>query len=95
MAMPARLHWVTATLLAAWGALLVFAFVARPHGCEWGTDAYGVAGLVVIALGVGLPWWRRDRTWLRRLQLAVAYGFAGLALTVAGLLAANLPVFCP
>ena len=95
MATPARLHWVTATLLAAWGALLVFAFVARPYGCEWGTDAYGVAGLAVIVLGVLLPWCRRDRTLLKRLQLAVAYGFAGLAVTVAGLFAADLPVFCP
>jgi hypothetical protein len=90
-----RPHRVTATLLAALVALFVFAFVARPYGCAWGTDAYGYAGLGVIALGVGLPWLRRDRTWLERLQLTVAWGFAAFAVTVAGLFAADLPLFCP
>jgi len=76
-------------------ALLAFGYLARPYGCAGGTDAYGYAGLGVIALGVALPWFRRDRTGLRRLQLAVAWGFAALATTVAGLFAANLPLFCP
>jgi hypothetical protein len=69
--------------------------VAAPHGCAWGTDAYGLAAVGAIALGVVLPWLRFDRPLLRRLQLAVACGFASLAVAIAVFFLADLPVFCP
>jgi hypothetical protein len=95
MSTPAPKPWVTNALLLAWAALGVFGFVAAPHGCAWGTDAFGLAAVGAIALGVGLPWLRFDRPPLRRLQLAVLCGFASLAVALAVFFLAGLPVFCP
>lgn len=90
-----RPHWTGLALVAAWLALLGFGFVAGPQGCAWGTDAYGYAALGVIGLGVALPWLRTGTPWLRRLQLTVAFGFASLAVAVAGIWIADLPLLCP
>jgi hypothetical protein len=90
-----RPDWSGLALVAAWLALLAFGFVARPHGCAWGTDAYGYAALGVIGFGVALPWLRRDIPWMRRLQLTVAFGFASLVIAVAGFWLADLPLLCP
>jgi hypothetical protein len=95
MSTPAPKPWVTNTLMAAWAALCIFGFVAAPHGCAWGTDAFGLAAVGVIALGVVLPWFRFDRPPLRRLRLAVACGFASLAVAIVVFFLADLPVFCP
>jgi hypothetical protein len=92
---PSRPHWTTLAVLATWPALLAFAFVAQPHGCAWGTDAYAYAGLAVVGLAVVLPWLRTGLAWLRRLQRAVAFGFAAFAVAVAGFWLAELPLLCP
>ena len=95
MSPPAPIPWVTTVLVLAWIALAVLGVVAAQHGCAWGTDTYGSAALAVVTLGMVLPWFRFDRPLVRRLQLAVACGFASLAVAIGIFFLADLPVFCP
>jgi hypothetical protein len=97
MATPApawRPSWVTVAMVAAQAGLFAFAFVAAPHGCAWGTDAYLYAAMVLLALGALLPWLLTGRTWLRRLGLALGLTFLGLCVTAAGMEFAGLPLVC-
>jgi hypothetical protein len=97
MATPApawRPSWVTVVITIAQVALFAFAFVAAPHGCAWGTDAYLYAAIALLGLSASLPWllWRRSA--LRRLGLAAALTFLSLCMAAAGMEFAGLPLLC-
>jgi hypothetical protein len=97
MATPApawRPSWVTLVIVAAQAALFAFAFVAAPHGCAWGTDAYLYCAIVLLGLGALLPWLRFGRPWWRRLGLALGLTVASLCVTAAGMQFAGLPLLC-
>jgi hypothetical protein len=72
-----------------------FAFVAAPHSCEWGLNAYFALGLVaVIALFLG-PLWLLSRNALsKRLLLGLGLAATGLVAWIAGLFAANVQILC-
>ncbi|MGQ0522397.1 MAG: hypothetical protein ACT4P8_01910 [Betaproteobacteria bacterium] len=76
-------------------ALFAFAFVAAPHSCEWGLNAYFTLGLVaVFALFFG-PLWLLNRNALsRRLLLGLGLAVTGLVVWTAGLFAANVQILC-
>ncbi len=88
----------TSTLLVA--ALLVlglfgFAFVAAPHSCEWGLQAYVLTGAAVLALLIALPWLlEAQATFGRRALFSLGFAGLGLAVWIAGLFAANVRLIC-
>lgn len=86
MSTPVPAPWVTSVLILAWVALGIVGIVAAPHA---------LAAVGVIALGMVLPWFRFNRTRLRRLQLAVVCGFASLAVAIGMFYIAELPLCCP
>lgn len=76
-------------------ALLAIAFVAAPHSCEGGTDAYAAAGVVaVLALGAWPFVAARDRPARHRVVLAFALAMIAVAVWVAGLFLANVRIVC-
>lgn len=67
---PRPVPWPQALLCAA---LFVFAFVAAPHSCAWGLDAYAGAGLAVVVALALLAFIGHGRS-ARRAALHVALG---------------------
>jgi hypothetical protein len=97
MATPApawRPSWVTVVIAIAQVALFAFAFVAAPHGCAWGTDAYLYAAIALLVLGALLPWLLFDRSRLRRLALAAGLTVLSACMIIAGMEFAGLPLLC-
>ena len=89
-----RPSWVTVAMVVAQVALFAFAFVAAPHGCAWGTDAYLYAALAVLGACVLLPWLLWRRPWWHRLGLAAGLSISCVCVTVAGMQVAGLPLLC-
>ena len=77
------------------GTLFAFAFVAAPHSCDWGLNAYFLLGLVaMIALffvPVGLL---RETALAKRILLGLGLAAIGFAAWIAGLFAANVQILC-
>jgi len=76
-------------------ALVVFAFVAAPHSCEWGLDAYALAGLASAVGLFALPLVHHGAVpRIRRIPAAAGLAALGIAVWVAGLFLANVRIFC-
>lgn len=76
-------------------ALLVFAFVAAPHSCEWGLNAYAVAGFAFVVALFALPFFQRDAVpRVRRIMAGAGLSALGVAVWVAGLFLANVRILC-
>lgn len=84
-----------ATCLAVCAALFGFAFLAAPASCEWGLEAYTVAGLASIVALFGTPLLLRARSSSAASAL-IGLGFAasGIAVWLAGLFMANVRIIC-
>jgi hypothetical protein len=83
------------TAIVYWALLLMLAFIAAPHSCEWGLATYtwaGVLGLVGLpAAAVMFP--EEERAGRRTFRLVVLV-VGTLAVWVAGLFAANVRIMC-
>jgi hypothetical protein len=76
-------------------ALVLFAFVAAPHSCEWGLNAYFWAGVACVVLLAGLPFALLSASLIqRRLLIAFALSGAACASWIAGLFIANVRILC-
>ena len=76
-------------------ALVLFAFVAAPHSCEWGLTAYFWAGVACVVLLAALPFALLSASLMqRRLLIAFALAGAGCASWIAGLFIANVRIMC-
>jgi len=85
--------WVAGGVLMA--ALFVFAFVAAPKSCEWGLDAYFLAGLACAVALLALPFvLRAGRSLALCAGVAVALVALGFSAWVAGLFVANVRILC-
>ena len=75
--------------------LIVLAFAAAPHSCEWGLDAYFWSGVAVVLVLLVAPFVleRRRALWMR-LLMALGSGGLGLAAWVFGLMVANVRILC-
>ena len=76
-------------------ALVLFAFVAAPHSCEWGLTAYFWAGVACVILLAALPFARLTPSPIQH-RLAIAFALAGAACAswIAGLFIANVRIMC-
>lgn len=92
MNLHAPLVWLAAALCAA---LIVLAFVAAPHSCEWGLETYFWSGIAVVFVLFTAPFVleRRRVLWLR-LLIALGTGGLGVAVWVLGLVIANVRILC-
>ncbi len=80
---------------AVCAALLAFAFAAAPWSCEGGLEAYLIAGLVGIAVLLGIPFaFRTDASATKRLAIGAAFAALGLGCWFAGLFVANVRILC-
>jgi len=85
--------WIAGGILVA--ALFVFAFVAAPKSCEWGLDAYFVAGIACAVALLALPFvLRAGRSLALCTGVAAALVALGFAAWVAGLFIANVRILC-
>ena len=76
-------------------ALLVFAFVAAPHSCEWGLAAYFWSGVGTIVTLLAVPMiLRTDAPFAKRVAVSLGFAAIGLVVWVAGLFAANVRIMC-
>lgn len=85
-------HRIAAVLCSA---LFVFAFVAAPHSCEWGLDAYFWAGIAAALLLAAAPFtrWSKPAASTPLLQSLLDVGTVA-AVWVAGLLVADVRIMC-
>ena len=75
--------------------LLLFAFVAAPHSCDWGLDAYVAVGAASIGALIVLPYvLRMEAPPGQRALLALAFVAAGGGVWLLGLIAANVRIVC-
>jgi multidrug transporter EmrE-like cation transporter len=75
--------------------LLMLAFVAAPHSCEWGLSAYVWSGLAALLLMLVSPFLlRSDLPPARRTGLALGYGALLFGVWTLGLFAANVRILC-
>lgn len=75
--------------------LLVFAFVVAPHSCEWGLEAYFVAGVASLAALLVVPFIVRAGASVGgRAGLALALVAAGGGVWLLGLFAADVRIVC-
>lgn len=90
---PSRAPLYTVGALVA--ALFVFAFVAAPHACEWGLNAYLGTGAVVGVSCLGLPFLLPGARLFRSPHLsALTLGTGCFAVWLGGLLAADFQLLC-
>ncbi len=77
-------------------AMLVVAFVAAPHSCEWGLDTYAIAGVVGLAVLLTMPFALRigGNSLLVRAGWAAVFAAAGACVWFAGLFAASFRIMC-
>lgn len=76
-------------------ALVLFAFVAAPHSCEWGLSAYFWAGVACVVLLAAMPFALPSASSIQhRLPIAFALAGAACASWVAGLFIANVRILC-
>jgi len=76
-------------------ALFGFAFVAAPSACEWGNDAYLLAGIVALAALFAWPMVATaDRSLVFRAGLGLLFAAIGCAVWLGGLFAANFRLIC-
>ena len=76
-------------------ALVLFAYVAAPHSCEWGLSAYFWAGVACVVLLAALPFTLLSTSLMQR-RLLIAFALAGAACAswIAGLFIANVRILC-
>jgi len=82
---------------AATVAMLLFAsaFAAAPRSCEGGLDLYFWLGVLTLVTFLVVPFVAHlGRSLALRLVWAVALGFGGVAIWVAGLFVANVRIIC-
>jgi len=85
--------WVAGGIVMT--ALFVFAFVAAPKSCEWGLNAYFLAGVACAVALVALPFvLRAGRSPALCAGVAVALLALGFGAWVAGLFIANVRIMC-
>ena len=76
-------------------SMFVFAFIAAPKSCEWGLNAYALAGVICIVLLLVLPFaLRAAESGGARVGLGVALAAAGAIVWIVGLFAANVRIMC-
>jgi hypothetical protein len=77
------------------GALFVFAFVAAPHSCQWGNDAYFWSGVACLVMLFAMPFaFRAAESIVGRAGLALGFVVFGCGVWFAGLAAANFRIIC-
>ena len=75
--------------------LFAFAFVAAPWSCEWGNEAYLVAGIATLLALFAWPMVAVvGRSLLFRAGLGLLFVVMGCAVWVGGLFAANFRIIC-
>jgi hypothetical protein len=76
-------------------ALLVFAFAAAPHSCEWGLSAYFWVGVAAACLLALLPVLRmRGRPLPARIGLGLGFAAVVVVVSIVGLFAADVRIMC-
>jgi len=76
-------------------ALVLFAFAAAPHSCEWGLTAYFWAGVACVVLLAALPFAVLSASLIqRRLPIAIALAGAACVSWIGGLFIANVRILC-
>ncbi len=89
--------WVLPLLAASALAVMLFgfAFIAAPHACAWGLEAYFWTGVAVVVVLLALPVFSLAALapW-QRLLVSLGLGSAGALVWVAGLFASNMRIIC-
>ena len=89
--------WILPLLAASTLGVMLFgfAFIAAPHACEWGLDAYAWTGAAVVVVLLALPVFTLAALapW-QRLLMSLGLGSAGALVWVAGLFASNMRIIC-
>ena len=76
-------------------ALFAFAFLAAPHSCQWGHEAYLWAGAGTLLMLGGMPFVAGVSSSLRRRSgLALGLLVLGSAVWLAGFVVANFRIVC-
>ena len=78
---------------AACAVLFLFAFMAAPHSCEWGLNAYFWSVVACIVALFALPFVRSAPD-APRIGLAFAFAAAACLTWIAGLFIANVRIMC-
>lgn len=81
--------------LAIGGAVFALAFLVAPRSCEGGLTVYWWAGVIgVVALAAIPPVVRAGQSVPGRIAWAAGFLAFGVAVWIAGLLAANVRIIC-
>jgi len=75
-------------------ALFVFAFIAAPDACQWGLNAYAIAGLATIVTVAVLPFAGGTRLVRSRGASSILLGMAAVAVWIGGVFASNFQLLC-
>ena len=88
----ARAPLVAAALCVA---MLVIAFIASPHACEWGLKVYFWSGLAIILALAAIPTWlMRDLGPWKRVFATLGFVALGVAALIGSLVAADMQIIC-